>query len=92
MTTILKEIKIDVELLKAIERRAKRENTTEDKIFNEVIENGLEKKESQIPEHLIGNKNTYNPKKNWDNLKNIKKTINGVKPVKTLLDLRTGKG
>ena len=37
MPTTLKQIKINVDLLKAIEKRVKNENTTEDEIFNELI-------------------------------------------------------
>jgi hypothetical protein len=61
MSTILKQIKINVDLLKAIEKRDKDENTSEDKIFNEIIEKGLKNSETKIPEHLILNKDTYNP-------------------------------
>ena len=49
--------------------------------------------EFEIPDYLIGNKKSYNPKKeNWEKLKSMKKATNGVKPVKALLDLRAGKG
>ncbi|MCL2115300.1 MAG: hypothetical protein FWH29_03670 [Methanobrevibacter sp.] len=61
MPTTLKQIKINVDLLKAIEKRAKNENTTEDEIFNELIEKGLKESEPKIPEHLILNKDTYKP-------------------------------
>ena len=48
MPTTLKQIKINVDLLKAIEKRAKNENTTEDEIFNELIEKGLKESEPKI--------------------------------------------
>ena len=41
MPTTLKQIKIRVDLLKAIEKRAKDENISEDKVFNELIEKRL---------------------------------------------------
>ena len=61
MPTTLKQIKIRVDLLKAIEKRAKDENISEDKVFNELIEKGLKDIEPKIPEHLILNKDTYKP-------------------------------
>ena len=61
MPTTLKQIKIRVDLLKAIEKRAKDENISEDKVFNELIEKGLKDIEPNIPEHLILNKDTYKP-------------------------------
>jgi len=41
MPTTLKQIKIRVDLLNAIEKRAKDENISEYKVFNELIEKGL---------------------------------------------------
>ncbi|MDR2624562.1 MAG: hypothetical protein LBC39_08405 [Methanobrevibacter sp.] len=91
MTTVLKEIKINVELLKAIEKRAKNENTTEDKIFNEVIEKGLEKKEPEIPEHLILNKDTYNPDhKRLMSMAGIAKYGKPFSAVKLVREMREG--
>ena len=53
----------------------------------------IKNSENEIPEYLIGNKITYNPKKeSWERLKNVKKATNGVGSVKALMDLRTGKG
>lgn len=61
MALVETKIKIDDKLLKSINNIAKRKNTTEDEVFNEVIEKGLESAEVKIPEYLIGNKDTYNP-------------------------------
>ena len=41
MAIVTKEIKIDTRLFESISMIAKRENTTEDKVLNKIIENGL---------------------------------------------------
>jgi hypothetical protein len=59
MVTTVKEIEIDTELLKTIKRIAKDKNTS----INDVIKQGIEKieNENKILDHLIANKDTYNP-------------------------------
>ena len=53
--------KLNPNLLKTISIRAKKENKTENKVLEDLIEEGLKNKESQIPDYFIGNKDTYNP-------------------------------
>ncbi|WP_067259449.1 hypothetical protein [Methanobrevibacter cuticularis] len=48
-------------ILKSINRIAKRENKSETKVLEEVIKKGLKETEPKIPEYLIANKDTYNP-------------------------------
>jgi len=60
MVTTAKKIEIDPKLFKTISKIAKKENTT----INDVIKQGIEKIEKEtikIPDHLIMNKDTYNP-------------------------------
>jgi len=54
-------IKIKPDLLKIVSEIAKRENTTENDVINNLIAKGIEESEPKIPEHLITNKDTYNP-------------------------------
>ena len=60
MTTTVNNIEIAPELFKRINKLAEKENTT----INDVIEKGISKIEDEkitIPDHLIANKDTYNP-------------------------------
>jgi len=60
MVTTVKKIEIDSELLKRINKIVEKENTS----INDVIKKGIEKIENEtmkIPDHLIMNKDTYNP-------------------------------
>jgi len=61
MTTKVEKIEIDTELLKRINKLVEKENIN----INDVIKQGIEKIENEtkitIPEHLIANKDTYNP-------------------------------
>ncbi len=53
---------INPKLLKKISKIAKKEKITEEEAINEVIEKGIKvKTKNRIPEHLILNKDTYNP-------------------------------
>ena len=57
-------VEIDTRLFKAITKIAKSENISNDEVLSEALEIGiktLEKRKSTIPEHLIANKDTYNP-------------------------------
>lgn len=94
-------IEIDAKLFKTISKIAKNKGVSENKIVNDIVKNNIKNNENVFDEieklsdgkAIIGNKNTYNPKKeNWEKLINMKKSSNGVKPVKALLDLRVGKG
>lgn len=59
-TIIIGNIKDD--LLKKISKIAKNEKITEEKVINEIMEKGIDvKTKNKIPEHLIANKDTYNP-------------------------------
>ena len=49
-------------LLKRISKIAKDGKVTEEKVINEIMEKGIEvKTKNKIPEHLIANKDTYDP-------------------------------
>jgi len=49
-------------LLKMISKIAKDGKVTEEKVINEIMEKGIEvKTKNKIPEHLIANKDTYDP-------------------------------
>jgi len=48
-------------ILKSISEIAKRENKSETNVLEDIIKKGLKDTESKIPEHLILNKDTYNP-------------------------------
>ena len=53
---------INSNLLKKISKIAKNEKISEEKAINEIIEKGINAKtKNKIPEHLILNKDTYNP-------------------------------
>lgn len=53
---------INPNLLKKISKIAKNEKISEEEAINEIIEKGINAKtKNKIPEHLILNKNTYNP-------------------------------
>lgn len=53
---------INPNLLKKISIIAKNEKITEEEAINEILEKGIKaKSKNKIPEHLILNKNTYNP-------------------------------
>ncbi|KZX12106.1 hypothetical protein [Methanobrevibacter filiformis] len=57
MTFIETKIIIDDKILKNINSIAKRKNTTKNKVINDMLKKGLNNAESNIPEHLIANKN-----------------------------------
>lgn len=53
---------INPNLLKKISKIAKNEKISEEEAINEIIKKGINAKtKNKIPEHLILNKNTYNP-------------------------------
>ncbi|MBZ9570594.1 hypothetical protein KQY27_03415 [Methanobrevibacter sp. TMH8] len=53
---------IKPEILKKISQIAKDENITEEEAIIEILEKGIESMSKiKIPEHLIANKDTYNP-------------------------------
>ena len=60
MTILIDDIKPN--LLKTISKIAKNENIMEKKALNEIIEKGIKTKtKNKVPDHLIANKDTYNP-------------------------------
>ena len=61
MTTISKKIEIDQEIFKIIKKMAKNKNTTEDELINSILKKEFFDSQNKIPEHLIANKDTYNP-------------------------------
>ncbi|KZX10980.1 hypothetical protein [Methanobrevibacter curvatus] len=78
-------------ILKSISRIAKRENKPETKVLEEVIKKGLKETEPKIPEHLIANKDTYNP--DPKRLMESAGFIKGVKPfnaVELVREMRRG--
>ncbi len=73
---------IKPKLLKAISKIANNENTTETKVLNEIIEEGIESRiKNKIPEYLIANKDTYNPDN--DRIRKMAGIIKTKKPFKT---------
>jgi hypothetical protein len=84
-------ININPDLLKTIRKIAKRENTSENNVINDLIAKGIEKSEPKIPEHLITNKDTYNP--NPERVMKMAGIIKGCKPfnaVELIRDMRKG--
>ena len=62
MVLVETKIKIEDKFLESINSIAKRENTSKTKVINDMIEKGIETKtKNKIPDHLILNKDTYNP-------------------------------
>jgi hypothetical protein len=90
MATISKKIDIDLEIFKTISKIAKKENTTETQIINQMIKKGLENsKTPEIPEHLIMNKDTYNPdSKRTKELIGIIKTKEPFDTAKAIREIR----
>ncbi|KZX15002.1 hypothetical protein MBCUT_18040 [Methanobrevibacter cuticularis] len=88
-------IKIKPDLLKAISRIAKRENMTETKVLNDIIEKGIEsKRKNKIPEHFIANKDTYNSnptKKELNSIVGIMEAPEGFDVVEAVNDARIRK-
>ncbi|MDR0912680.1 MAG: hypothetical protein LBM96_08810 [Methanobrevibacter sp.] len=81
-------------ILKSIRRIAKRENKSEDKVLEDIIERGLKSTEPQIPEHLISNKDTYNPnmtKEELNSFVGIADAPKGFDVVKAVEDVVSGK-
>lgn len=55
-------VSINDDIYKTISKIAKKENTTEDKIINDVLKKEINNKtRNTIPDYLIGNKDTYDP-------------------------------
>ena len=63
MATTTKKIEIDQKLLETISKIAKDENATEQEIMTKIIKKGIEniQNKNKIPEHLLMNKDTYDP-------------------------------
>ncbi|MDR0911437.1 MAG: hypothetical protein LBM96_02410 [Methanobrevibacter sp.] len=81
--------KINPNLLKTISEIAKKENKTETKVLEDIIEKGIKSKKNKIPDYLIGNKDTYNP--DPDRIMKSGGFIKGVKPfnaVKLVREIR----
>ncbi|KZX17291.1 hypothetical protein [Methanobrevibacter filiformis] len=72
MTIVMEEI-IRPDLLKRIELRAKKENITEEKLLNEFIEEGLEKREHETLKEKVKCMSINNPtnKLKFEDLKGI---------------------
>ena len=78
-------------ILKSISKIAKRENKSEIKVLEDIIKKGLENTEPKIPEHLIANKDTYNP--NPEKHAKMAGFIKNVEPfnaVKLVREMREG--
>ena len=82
-------------LLKKINEIAKNEKISEEKAVNEIIEKGIEvKTKNKIPEHLIANKNTYNPnptKEELNSIVGIMEAPEGFDVVEAVNDVRVRK-
>ena len=62
MVLVETKIKIEDKFLDIINNIAKRENITKTEVINDMIEKGIEtKRKNKIPDHLIANKDTYDP-------------------------------
>jgi len=90
MVTTVEKIEIDTKLLQTIKGIAKDKNTS----INDVIKQGIEKieKENKIPDHLIVNKDTYDP--NYNDNGELAGIIDYCEPfdaVKLIRDVREGK-
>lgn len=76
MAPTLKEIKIDTNLLDAIKKIAKRENTTENKLITEAIESIIDKKTKKSKSFWdLGGK--YTTDEPFNAVEDIKKMRNG---------------
>jgi predicted transcriptional regulator len=82
--TVSNMIELDSKLFKSISKIAKKENTTETKLINQMLETAVENKtkENKIPKHLLKNKDTYNP--NHEKLMKSAGIIKTKKPFDTL--------
>ncbi|MDR0900198.1 MAG: hypothetical protein LBM26_00900 [Methanobrevibacter sp.] len=84
-------VSIKDDIYKTITKLAKKENTTETKVLEDIIEKGLRNTESKIPDYLIGNKDTYDP--NPERRLSFAGFIKGVKPfnaVELVREMRRG--
>lgn len=88
-------LSLDADIIKSIKLVALNRGTTQTKIINEYLKQGLINepeinKKNEIPDYLIANKDTYNPNYNENNAGLIK----NVKPfdaVKLIRDVREGR-
>jgi len=82
-------------LLKKISEMAKDKKITEDETMIELLERGIENKtKNKIPEHLIANKDTYNPNPTKEELNSIVGIIEapeGFDVVEAVNDVRVRK-
>jgi len=84
-------IEIPRDVLAKVKSIATKKGTTQNKIMNDLIAKGIEKSESKIPEHLITNKDTYNP--NPERVMKMAGVIKGCKPfnaVELVREMRKG--
>ena len=62
MSTAIRKIEFDKDLLKTINKLAKNENTTETQLIMDMIKKEVKNRtKNKIPDYLIANKDTYNP-------------------------------
>ena len=103
MTTISKKIEIDQEVFKVISKIAKDENTTENKIINQVLKKEIEiTKKEPLAEKIerlsngkitVINKDRYNPnatKEELNSIIGIATAPLGFNPVEAVKEVRRG--
>jgi len=91
MVLVETKIKIEDKLLKAIEKRAKKENITKNEVINNIIENEVGTTRG-IPNYLLANRDTYNPDpERSKKMIGIIKTKEPIDAVKLVREIREGR-
>lgn len=88
-------LNLDSDIIKTIKLVALNKGTTQTKIINEYLKQGLINepeinKKNKIPDFLIANKKTYNPKYD-DNNAGLIKNVKPFNAVKVIRNAREGK-
>lgn len=94
-TKVKTTLSLDSDIIKTIKLVALNKGTTQTKIINEYLKQGLLNepeinKENKIPDYLIANKKTYNPNYNENNA-GIIKNVKPFNAVNLIRDVREGR-
>ena len=89
MAFVETKIKIEDKLLKNINTIAEKENTTKDKVINDMIKKGIKTK-TKIPGYLIANKNRNPDPEGFNKLIGSIKTDKPVDVNKIIKEVRRG--
>ena len=94
-TKIKTTLNLDSDIIKTIKLVALNKGTTQTKIINEYLKQGLlnepeVNKKSKIPDYLIANKETYDPNYNKNNA-GLVKNVKPFDAVKLIRDVREGR-